>query len=158
MPDTYISIMIQSLKKKEQVLNEIIRLDDLQKNQLTNPESSVEDFEQTVEAKSACIEQLEQLDSGFEKLYSEVAEELENNKEKYADQIRQLQEHIRIVTDKSVKIQAQEARNKDLMMQKFSTVKKHARDVRANSKAITGYYRTMNQSAYMDPLYMDGKK
>ena len=158
MQETYLSIMLQSLKKKEQVLNEIIRLDDLQKNQLTNPEIAAEAFDKTVEAKSACIKQLEQLDSGFEKLYAEVAEELELNKEAYADQIRQLQEYIRIVTDKSVEIQAQEARNKDLMMRKFSTVKKHAHDVRANSRAITGYYKTMKQFTYTDPLYMDGKK
>lgn len=32
MPDTYIAIMLQSLKKKEQVLDEIIRLDDRQYN------------------------------------------------------------------------------------------------------------------------------
>ena len=158
MQETYLSIMLQSQKKKEQVLNEIIRLDDLQKNQLTTPEIAAEDFDKTVEAKSACIKQLEQLDSGFEKLYAEVAEELELNKEAYADQIRQLQEYIRIVTDKSVEIQAQEARNKDLMMRKFSTVKKHAQDVRANSRAITGYYKTMKQFTYTDPLYMDGKK
>ena len=55
-------------------------------------------------------------------------------------------------------IQAQEARNKDLMMQKFTTVKKHARDVRANSKAITGYYKTMTHPGYMESRYMDGKK
>lgn len=158
MPDTYIAIMLQSLKKKEQVLNEIIRLDDLQKNQLTNPESQVEDFEKTVEDKSACIQQLEQLDSGFEKLYAEVAQELEQNRETYADQIREMQEYIRIVTDKSVEIQAQEARNKDLMMHKFAGIKKHAKSVRVNSKAIEGYSRAMRPSAYMDPMYMDGKK
>ena len=158
MQETYLSIMLQSLKKKEQVLNEIIRLDDLQKNQLTNSECEASDFDKTVEAKSACIKQLEQLDSGFEKLYAEVAEELQQNKEQYADQIRQLQEYIRIVTDKSVEIQAQEARNKDLMMRKFSAVKRHAHDVRANSRAITGYYKNMKQFTYTDPLYMDGKK
>ena len=73
MPDTYIAIMLQSLKKKEQVLNEIIRLDDLQKNQLTNPESQVEDFEKTVEDKSACIQQLEQLEDRL--VYYESGEE-----------------------------------------------------------------------------------
>ena len=158
MPDTYIAIMLQSLRKKEQILNEIIRLDDLQKNQLTNPECPVDEFDKTVEDKSACIEQLEQLDSGFEKLYAEVARELDENREMYADQIRQMQEYIRSVTDKSVKIQAQEARNKDLMMHKFSGVKKHAKGVRVNSKAIEGYSRTMRPSAYTDPLYMDNKK
>jgi hypothetical protein len=50
-----------------------------------------------------------------------------------------------MVTDKSVKIQAQEARNKELMREKFSKVKKQAQSVRANSRAITGYYNSMKQ-------------
>ena len=158
MSETYLAIMLQSLKKKEQVLDEIIRLNDLQKKQLTDQATPVDDFDKTVEDKSACIDQLEQLDSGFEKLYAQVQEELQANKEQYADTIRELQKRIRSVTDKSIMIQAQEARNKDLMMQKFTTVRKHAKDVRANSKAITGYYKTMTHSGYMDSRYMDGKK
>ena len=38
MEETYISIMLQSLKKKAAVLDEIIRLDDLQKDRLTDSE------------------------------------------------------------------------------------------------------------------------
>jgi flagellar biosynthesis/type III secretory pathway chaperone len=137
--------MLQSLKKKEKVLDEIIRLNDLQKEQLTVQERTVGEFDGTVEAKSACIEQLTQLDSGFEKLYAQVAEELEQNKEAYAVQIRQMQNRIRSITEKSVRIQAQEARNKDMMREKFSKVKKQAQSVRANSRAITGYYNSMKQ-------------
>ena len=158
MSETYLAIMLQSLKKKEQVLDEIIRLNDLQKKQLTDQATPVDDFDKTVEDKSACIDQLDHLDSGFEKLYAQVQEELQVNKEQYADTIKALQKCIRSVTDKSIMIQAQEARNKDLMMQKFTTVRKHAKDVRANSKAITGYYKTMTHSGYMDSRYMDGKK
>ena len=158
MSETYLAIMLQSLKKKEQVLDEIIRLNDLQKKQLPDQATPVDDFDKTVEDKSACIDQLDQLDSGFEKLYAQVQEELQANKEQYADTIKALQKCIRSVTDKSIMIQAQEARNKDLMMQKFTTVRKHAKDVRANSKAITGYYKTMTHSGYMDSRYMDGKK
>ena len=158
MSETYLAIMLQSLKKKEQVLDEIIRLNDLQKKQLTDQATPVDNFDKTVEDKSACIDQLDQLDSGFEKLYAQVQEELQANKEQYADTIKALQKCIRSVTDKSIMIQAQEARNKDLMMQKFTTVRKHAKDVRANSKAITGYYKTMTHSGYMDSRYMDGKK
>ena len=158
MSETYLAIMLQSLKKKEQVLDEIIRLNDLQKKQLTDQATPVDDFDKTVEDKRDCIDQLDQLDSGFEKLYAQVQEELQANKEQYADTIKALQKCIRSVTDKSIMIQAQEARNKDLMMQKFTTVRKHAKDVRANSKAITGYYKTMTHSGYMDSRYMDGKK
>ena len=98
-----------------------------------------------LDAKSACIDQLNQLDSGFEKLYAQVAEELDQNREDYAKEIRDMQQCIRRVTDKSVKIQAQEARNKQLMKEKFSTVQKQATDVRKNSRAITGYYNSMKE-------------
>ena len=158
MEETYISIMLQSLKKKAAVLDEIIRLDDLQKDRLTDSECPVEDFDQTVEDKRKLIEQLGQLDSGFEKLYAQVSEELQDNKEQYADEIRQMQSLIRSITDKSVKIQAQEARNKDLMMQKFGVIKRHAKNVRMNSKAITEYYKTMDHTKYMDPQFMEKKQ
>jgi flagellar biosynthesis/type III secretory pathway chaperone len=145
MPETFIDIMLQSLKKKERVLDEIIRLNDLQKECLSNLEKTVDEFDKTVEGKSACIKQLEQLDSGFEKLYAQVSDELAQNREAHTEQIRQLQGRIRSVTEKSVKIQAQEARNKDMMREKFHRVKEQTVSVRANSRAIQGYYNSMRQ-------------
>ena len=150
--------MIQSLRKKAAVLDEIIRQDDLQKDYLMDPECEVEKFDETVENKNRLIEQLTYLDSGFEKLYAQVAEELDGKKDEHATEIREMQSLIKSITDKSVMIQAQEARNKDLMMQKFGVIKKHARNVRANSKAITGYYRTMNPVNFMDPQFMEKKQ
>ena len=51
MAETYLAIMLQSLKKKEKVLDEIIRLNDLQKDQLTDQTRSVDEFDKTVEDK-----------------------------------------------------------------------------------------------------------
>ena len=145
MPETYIAIMLQSLQKKEKVLDEIIRLDDVQKKVLTDNNCTVDEFDETVEAKSACIEQLNQLDSGFQKLYAEVETEIKDNREKYSAKIKKMQECIRSVTDKSVKIQAQEARNKELLKEKIANVHKQATEVRKNSRAITGYYNSMKE-------------
>ena len=145
MPETYIAIMLQSLQKKEKVLDEIIRLDDVQKKVLTDNNCTVDEFDETVEAKSACIEQLNQLDSGFQKLYAEVETEIKDNREKYSAEIKKMQECIRSVTDKSVKIQAQEARNKELLKEKIANVHKLATEVRKNSRAITGYYNSMKE-------------
>lgn len=145
MSETYIAIMLQSLQKKEKVLDEIIRLDDVQKKVLTDNNCTVDEFDETVEAKSACIEQLNQLDSGFQKLYAEVETEIKDNREKYSAEIKKMQECIRSVTDKSVKIQAQEARNKELLKEKIANVHKQATEVRKNSRAITGYYNSMKE-------------
>jgi flagellar biosynthesis/type III secretory pathway chaperone len=158
MSETYIEIMLQSLRKKCEVLDEIIRLNEQQRQILEDAEGSVEDFDRTVEDKAARIEQLEQLDSGFEKLYERTKEELQAGGDTYASQIRSMQEYIRKVTDKSVEAQAQEARNKDLMTQKFSRVKKQARQLRANSRATASYHQSMSRTAVVDPQFMDNKK
>ncbi len=158
MQETYIDIMLQSLRKKEQVLDCIIELDNLQKEQLEDEALTVEDFDKTVEEKAKLIEQLEQLDSGFDKLYDKVKDELATNKSAYANQIGQMQEHIRNITSKSVEIQAQEARNKELMMQKFAMVRKKAKEVRTNSKVANQYYQNMMKINYVDPQFMDNKK
>lgn len=158
MEQTYVDIMIQSLNKKLQVLDRIVELNGIQKTQLEDAMATIEDFDKTVEEKAKLIEQMEQLDSGFEKLFARVKEELEANKEGYAEAIKTMQSCIRRITDKSMEIQAEEARNKDLMVRKFAYVKDSAKNVRTNSKVATQYYRNMMNLNYVDPQFMDNKK
>lgn len=158
MQETYVDIMIQSLNKKIQVLERIIELNIVQKEILEDAKSEIERFDKVVEEKAQLIEQMQQLDSGFEKLYARVQEELQGNKEAYASQIKTMQRAIRSITDKSMEIQAQEARNKDLMVRKFTFVKETAKSVRTNSKAATQYYKNMMKLNYVDPQFMDNKK
>ena len=158
MQQTYIDIMIQSLKKKIQVLDEIMEQNTIQKMQLEDEKTEVEAFDKTMETKAALIEQLEQLDSGFEKLYDRVKEELKTERHLYTDKIKQMQECIRLITDKSIEIQAQEARNKEMMTQKFAIVRQKAKNLRKNTKAATTYYKNMMQLNYVAPQFLDNKK
>jgi peptidoglycan hydrolase CwlO-like protein len=158
MSETYIEIMIQSLRKKCEVLDEIIKQNEKQREALEDPSGDVETFDATVEKKAELIRQLEQLDSGFEKLYERTKEELQAGGDTYYAQVRTMQEYIRKVTDRSVEAQAQEARNKDLMTQKSSRVKKQARQLRANSRATASYHQSMSRTAVVDPQFMDNKK
>lgn len=157
MTDNYIDIMLQSLKKKEQVLKAIIDENLKQREILEDVNGEADAFDATVEAKAKLIEQLEQLDSGFEKLFERMKEELEGNQDKYAEQIRQMKEYIKKITDKSIEIQAQEARNKDLMTSKFAAIKKQVKTMRKSSAAASEYYKTMAKLNYVDPQFMDGK-
>lgn len=157
MEQTYIDIMIQSLEKKEKVLDRIIELDNVQKNQLEDPNLRPDDFDEVVEEKAKLIEQLEQLDSGFEKLFERMKEELEGNKEAHKEEIHTMQAHIKSITDKSVHIQSQEARNKDLMTSKFTSVKKQAREVRKGQNVVNKYYKNMTNTNYVAPQFMDNK-
>jgi flagellar biosynthesis/type III secretory pathway chaperone len=150
--------MLQSLKKKIQILEELTKLNERQKAVLEAADGDVNEFDETVEAKAHLIDQLNQLDSGFDKLYERVKDELTQEKDDYAVQIGQMQRDIRVITDCSVQAQAQEARNKELMIQKFARVKRQARQVRANSRATSCYYQSMSRTGYVAPQFMDNKK
>lgn len=158
MEQTYVDIMIQSLKKKIKVLEEIKRVNVVQKGLLEDDKADADDFDVTVEAKSKLIEQLEQLDSGFDKLFERVRDELQANKSAYGEQIKTMQTCIRQITDLSMEIQSQEAKNKDLMTQKFVSVRQKAKVVRTNSKAASQYYKNMMQLNVVDPQFMDRQK
>ena len=158
MQNTYVDVMIQSLQKKVKVLEEIKKQNIKQKEVLEDDRAEVEAFDEIVEAKSALIEQTMQLDSGFDKLFERVKEELNTNKESYADKIKTMQSLIRQVTDLSMELQTQEARNKELMTRKFVSVRERAKVVRTNTKAVSQYYQNMMQLNVIDPQFMDNKK
>ena len=70
-------------------------------------------FDDAVEEKQRLIDEVVHLDEGFEIMYEKLARELEGNRERYAAQIRELQKKVSRVTELSVTVQAQEARNKN---------------------------------------------
>lgn len=158
MNQTYIDIMIQSLHRKMQVLDRIIEVNIRQEEILRDKRASLEEFDKSVEEKAKLIEQMQQLDSGFEKLYARVEEELKGKKQDHVEDIKAMQICIRSITDKSMEIQTQEARNKELMVQKFTYVKDTAKTLRKNSKIATQYYKNMMNLNYVDPQFMDNKK
>ena len=158
MGENYIEIMIQSLEKKIRVLDGIIDLNREQKILLENPSLGPEEFEQNVKRKGQKIEELDFLDEGFQQLYDRVKEELDENRERYASQIRRMQDLIREISAKSASIQTQEARNKTLAEQKFASVRKQVKQVRNGQKIVKQYYDNMKKTYHTDPQFLDNKK
>lgn len=158
MQNTYVDIMIQSLRKKIKVLEEIKKLNEMQKELLENDKSDADAFDKSVEDKSVKIEQLMQLDDGFDQLFERVKSELDANREAYADRIQTMQALIRQITDLSMELQAQESRNKDLMTRKFVSIRERAKVVRTNTRAASQYYQNMMQLGVVEPQFMDNKK
>lgn len=154
----YIPIMIQSLKKKESVLDCIIELNKKQKQELENPAGDPDDFDRIMSLKAEQIELLELLDDGFEEVFGKVRDELNANRDLYREEIAQMQNYIRKLTDKSATIQAEEARNKDLMQKKFAAIRKQVKEVRQSQKVVNQYYKNMMKTNYVDPQFTDNKK
>ncbi len=154
----YIPIMLQSLRKKEQILNTIIELNKRQREELENPALDPDDFDKTIEEKAAQIEALEVLDAGFQEVYEKIRDELRDNKEAYRKEIAEMQDYIRRLTEKSAAIQAGEARNKVLMEQKFASVRKQVKEVRKSQKVVNQYYKNMMKTNFIEPQFTDKKK
>lgn len=156
--ENHLSILSESLDKKIQVLKEIQKYNEVQEACFQDGKAMLDDFDSAVEHKGKLIEQLTRLDDGFEILYGNLAEQLKDHKERYAAQIRELQQKIKQVTELGVSIQAQEQRNKALIEQFFTKERQGIRQGRKSSKVAYDYYKSMNQSNFVPPQFMDSKQ
>ena len=154
-----LSILQESLAAKRQVLLEIQEYNRKQEEVFTAEEVDMSLFDEALEEKERLIQKLTQLDDGFEVMYQKLAKELEGNREKYAGQIRILQQQIREITDLGVSIQAQEARNKSLIESFFSRERSNMRKNLQNSAKAYNFYKNMSSlNAASNESVYDSKK
>lgn len=160
MEKQYLSIMEQSLEKKIGILDRIIEKNKEQTSILNDPDMKWEDFDDNANQKMELIEEIDKLDEGFEDLFERVKEELQSpgGKEKHAQTIARMQDMIQAITERSVSIQAQEARNKTLVEQYFQHSREMIRKGRTSSKAAMDYYKSMSQASFSQSHFLDDKK
>ena len=156
--DNYLSVLEDSLKKKLQILDELTDYTTQQQELLKVEELDYEAFDRLVDQKEPLIEKIMELDQGFETVYDRIKEQLLGNKEQYAAQIKALQSLIGELTDKSVKLQTMEQRNKSAVEQQFRKSREKIRQGRQNKQAALNYYKNMNNSNYVPPQFLDDKK
>ena len=155
--DNYLSVLEDSLKKKLQILDELTDYTTQQQELLKVEELDYEAFDRLVDQKEPLIEKIMELDQGFETVYDRIKEQLLGNKEQYAAQIRALQSLIGELTDKSVKLQTMEQRNKSAVEQQFRKSREKIRQGRQNKQAALNYYKNMNNANYVPPQFLDDK-
>lgn len=143
MEADYINIMIESLEKKRDILGQIVELNRQQKLLLSDPNLLPEDFEKNMDYKSQFVEQLNLLDSGFEKMFERVKETLNGNREQYAEEIHKMQDLIKEISAMTNTIQTQELRNRDEAARKFAEVREQVKGVRNSQKVVQQYYQNM---------------
>lgn len=156
--ENYLSILEESLRKKLQILDELTSYTMAQQDLLKAEELDYDAFDQLVEKKDPLVQMIMELDQGFETVYDRIKEQLLGHKELYAVQIRTLQNLISELTDKSVKLQAMEQRNKTAVEQQFRKSREKIRQGRQNKQAALNYYKNMNHSDFVPPQFLDNKK
>ena len=150
-------ILSDSLDKKMDVLRRIQNYNREQEKAFTEGRADLASFDRAIEEKDALIEELMKLDDGFEALFERISGELKENKQAYAPQIAILQKKISEITELSVSIQAQEARNKKLVEEFFSKERSKLGNERKGSKAAYDYYKSMSGGGMNVSRFMDQK-
>ncbi|MBR5578182.1 MAG: flagellar export chaperone FlgN [Lachnospiraceae bacterium] len=158
MIDTYLGILKDSLEKKLSVLQRIEEKSLEQTEMIKASEPDLDAIDQNMDEKLKLIDEINQLDDGFEALYQRIKEELESKKDNYKNEIKELQELITSVTEKSSSIQAIEARNKS-QIDAFLTGRKKEFHHKKSAMSITrDYYQNMNKVKHVTPQFLDKKK
>lgn len=152
-----LQILSESLDKKIQVLYEIQQCNLKQEEAFKNGNADLDSFDAAFDQKDELIEQLEKLDEGFEILYDRIAKLLQDNRETYKIQIRNLQEKISKITEMSVSIQSQEAQNKKMVEDYFAKQRASIAQGRKGSRAAYDYYKSMAGNGYQTSQFMDSK-
>ena len=158
MTENYLNILEESLEKKLQIMAKIQKYSLLQQEVFQSQDADLDKFDEYVDKKDALPTELTALDNGFETLYGNVSRELQDNREKYSEQIRRLQELVSRVTEESVTIQTQEARNKKLVEDYFRRERAGIAKNRRSSRAAYDYYKSMSGSAVETSYLYDNKK
>lgn len=156
--ENYLKILEDSLQEKLSVLEEISQYNKEQETLLKQQDVSLDELDENMSKKDELIEKLTGLDQGFETLYERIREQLLDGKDTHKARIKKLQDLISQVTEKSVSIQAQEARNKKLVEKYFAEERSQLKHDRQTSQVAFNYYKNMSNTNVMPPQYMDQKK
>jgi hypothetical protein len=139
-------------------LDSLIQITKLQEEYIGETPLDMDKFDQTLTDKESFIDGLNQLDTGFEKIYDHVREELSTNSVSLKEQIINLQHLINQVTEKSTNLQALEKRNKNKLEIYFNNQKRDIKDYKVNSKTVSNYYKNMTNAYQTESYFLDKKK
>lgn len=145
--EDYIQIMIESLTKKSELLDKLIRKNEEMHNCVAGKQYEEVDwdaFNLIVAEKQTAIDRIVKMDDGFQSLYDRVKEQLNEDKDKYADKIKEIQKLIEKVTGQGVRITTGEERNRKIIEKVFGNRKKEIKRTRNSLRVANSYAQTMS--------------
>ena len=158
MTEGYLQILIESLEKKNEVLDKISVLNKEQAEISAHQPMDMEAYDKTMDEKGELIDEINRLDDGFTSTYERIKDEVQKQPDKYRSQVLVLQELIRTAVEKGVAIEAQEKRNRAALETVFRMKRQEIRQMKVSSSAAATYYKSMSRINTVDPQLMDREK
>lgn len=155
----YVKILVDTLEKKKETLEFLTMVTKEQEELLKSEPFSMEQFEETLDKKEKVIQNLNQLEDGFEAFYKRIELIIRTEKDNYKEELQRAQKLIAEITDMSVRLQAMEARNKEKLTREFANQRQEIRSFKVSSQTAEKYYHNMaNQHQEGQSYFMDRKK
>ncbi len=156
--NTYMHILKDVLTRKNDLLDKLINITELQLEHINQINPDLETFNRTLSDKEEYIQQINQLDEGFESIYSHVQSEIKVKPLGFKEQIETLQRLIHQITDKSTKLQVMELNNKKMLEEFFLKKKIEIKNFKRSNKMVSNYYNTMYNQKSGESYFLDKKK
>lgn len=159
MTKQYVGMLVDSLQKKVQILDDIVAINKRQSDIIKAAALDEEAFDREAEKKDALITELDTLDDGFDRIFGHVEAELstETGRKPYTEEIRRMKELITTITEKSMQIQAGEERNRKSLEAYFEKERAQIKTGRVGTKTAMNYYNNMKNRNYIPPHFLDSK-
>ena len=109
-------------------------------------------------AKGKQIDELNEIDEGFDALFKKVEKEITAHKENYLTEIATMQKLISAVSDLGLRIQALEAQNSERFKIYLASKRKQIHDYHVNSQTASRYYQNMANSHRPEQSYYFNEK
>ena len=149
----YVNMMVDVLKRKERILTTLLSLTKEQETLLREEELNPDRFNQILNEKGTLIEELNDIDDGFDALFKKVEQEITEHREVYRDKIKEMQRRIAVVSELGIQIQALETQNNERLKVYFAAQKKKIRDFHVNNKTASSYYQNMANTHKLEQTY-----
>jgi hypothetical protein len=156
--ETYLSVLINSLIKKNEILSGLLELTRQQESIINEQEIDDDKFYSIIEEKGKLIQKVREIDDGFEHIFLRVKEGLTNDQNKYAGKIEAMQELIREVMDKVVKLQVLEKQNKMKLEIFLNNKRSEIKSFKVNNRIVSNYYKNMSKQYEQESYFFDTKK
>lgn len=158
MDQNYVQVLIDTITKKEETLRRILEITEEQERISKEENYDTDRMEKTLNDKEIQISRLNYLDEGFQTVYDRVSVDIKSNIDVYKEDVKVLQEKIRVCTELGNTIRVLEDRNRTRFAQLFSKTKKEYSLSKNKANVAQNYFKTMNNSKIMDAYFVDKKK
>ena len=155
---TYVTILQESLERKERYLLELLELTKEQETIATQKKFDENAFADVMENKDILIHNVNEIDKGFTSVYERVRTEVIGNQDVYRAELMTMQNLIRSCVDIGMQIEAVEERNRQALTKAFSKSFRGVKQAKQSRKAASQYYQNMANGAVTDSMLYDRKK